>query len=236
MKPISDMLLVVHVPKTAGTSFRKALDKYFGPDMVVRDYGLNEEATSEVVWDHLYASEEPEPIGELVQAISDSGKKVLIGHIPARKYADYFEPQNIIAFMRDPLIRTCSEFMHRMRNDSYEGSFCDFMDEDSISNIQTRFLKSMPEESIIGLTEQYRESLMYINKTFQLKLSTLKRNIDKKGGGQKFAEGLLRHELELFNKLNGEDIELYRRATERFAMLDIPESTGKRFFKWLNGR
>lgn len=236
MGPISDMLLVVHVPKTAGTSFREALDNYFGPDKVVRDYGHNVEATTEVVRNHLYANGEPKPIGDLLQVISDDSKKVLIGHFPARKYADYFEPQNIIGFMRDPLIRACSEYMHHMRNDSYEGSFCEFMDEDGIRNIQTRFLEGMPEESIIGLTEQYRESLMYINKTFQLKLSPLKRNIDRKGGGQKFAKSLSQHELELFNKLNEKDLELYRCATERFARLDIPETTGKRFFKWLNGR
>lgn len=230
------MWLVVHVPKTAGTSFRQALERYFGPDKVIRDYGHNEKATTEVVRNHLYSTERPKPISQLVQVISDSSKKVLVGHFPVSKYSDYFEPQNIISFMRDPLIRTCSEYMHRMRNASYEGSFCDFIREPGIENIQSRFLVGMPEESTIGLTEQYRESLMYINESFQFKLSTLKRNVDRKGGGQRFAESLLRHEMELFHELNKEDLELYERSTQRFDTLDIPKTKRMRFMKRWNDR
>jgi len=225
------MWLVVHVPKTAGTSFRHALERYFGSKKIVCDYGYNEKATTGVVRDHLYSAGEPKPIGELVQTLSDGSSKVLVGHFPVRKYADYFVPQNIIGFMRDPLIRTCSEYMHRIRNASYDGSFSDFMREPSIKNIQTRFLVGMPEEAMIGLTEQYHESLLYINQSFQFKLSTLKRNVDRKGGGQKFAESLSRHELELFHELNMEDIELYKRATQRFDTLDIPRTMGMRLMK-----
>ena len=49
----SDMWLVVHVPKTAGTSFRWALDKCFGESNVVRDYGRKADATSDVVRERL---------------------------------------------------------------------------------------------------------------------------------------------------------------------------------------
>ncbi len=230
------MWLVVHVPKTAGTSFRQALERYFGPDKVIRDYGRNAEATTDVVRDHLYSTGKPKPLSELVQVIADSSNKVLIGHFPVRKYANYFAPENIISFVRDPLTRTCSEYVHRMRNASFEGSFCDFMSEPGVKNIQSRFLEGIPEESMIGLTEQYCESLLYINESFQFKLNTLKRNVDRKGGGQKFAENLSRPERELFHKLNKEDLELYKCATQRFDSFDISPSTGLRFFKWLNGK
>lgn len=226
------MLLVVHVPKTAGTSFRRALEKYFGPDNIVRDYGHNLEATTEIVRNHLYGPEEFKPKSELVETISAGSNKVLIGHFPVSKYVDYFEPQNIIGFMRDPLIRTCSEFMHRKRNNTYDGSFSEFMHEDNIQNIQVRYLSGMPEGSMIGLTERYSESLRYINKVLQIGLSDQKYNIDKKGGGQKFAERLSQHELDLFKRLNKEELELYQYATERFDALEIPGTAATRLFDW----
>ena len=230
------MWLVVHVPKTAGTSFRQALERYFGPDKVIRDYGRNAEATTDVVRNHLYSDGKQKPLNELIQVISNNSRKVLVGHFPVRKYISYFEPENIISFVRDPLTRTCSEYMHRMKNSSFEGTFCDFMREPSIRNIQSRFLEGIPEESMIGLTEHYRESLMYINASFQFKLSTLKRNVDRKGGGQKFVENLSKQELGLFHKLNKKDIELYKRVKQRFDALDIPKHSGNRFINWLNGR
>jgi hypothetical protein len=233
MEPVSDMWLVVHVPKTAGTSFRQALEQYFGPDRVIRDYGRDAETTTKIVQDYLYRAEKPKSPAELVQAISDDSKKILVGHFPVRKYAGYFAPQNIICFVRDPLIRTCSEYLHRMRNSSFDGTFCDFISKPGIKNIQSRFLQGIPEESVIGLTEHYRESLIYINDFFKFKLNTLRRNVDRKGGGQKFAENLSKHELDLFYKLNEKDQKLYDNALHGFSALDIQKSTFGRFLSLL---
>jgi len=230
------MWLVVHVPKTAGTSFRHALEQYFGPDNVIRDYGRNAAATTEVVRNHLYKPGQARPLDELVQELSGCSRKVLVGHFPASKYGEFFEPQKMISFVRDPLIRTCSEFMHRKRNTTFDGSFSEFISTSSMINVQSRFLRGIPVESMVGLTERYCESLKYINETFQLELRAMKRNIGKKGGGQKLAENLSGHELELFHKLNGEDLELYKSATQRFDDLKIPKSKGNQFMNWWNGR
>jgi len=232
MQPISDMWLVVHVPKTAGTSFRKALEKYYGPTRVIRDYGKNAEATTKVVKDHLYNDAGSKPLDELIEVISSSPAKVIVGHFPVRKYARYFRPENILTFVREPLVRTCSEYLHRIRNASYEGSFSDFMAKSSIRNIQSRFLQDVPEESFIGVTEKYRETLAYINDAFQMRLTALKRNVDRKGGGHKFAENLSRDELELFGELNKKDLALYKSATQRFDALDMPKTSGSRSINW----
>jgi len=230
---ISDMLLVVHVPKTAGTSFRQALEKYFGVAQVIRDYGPNAPATLEIVQNYLYRNEKPEQRSELVQAISENSAKVLIGHFSVQKYGRFFKQENIIGFVRDPLERTCSEYVHRMNNATFEGSFSDFINEPGVVNIQSRYLQGISEKSLIGLTEKYSESLMVINDSFQLKLSTLNRNIDKAGGGKKFATSLSKQELDLFYTLNEEDMVLYRAAAQRFNALDIPEEVGNRFVNWL---
>ena len=234
MQPISDMWLVVHVPKTAGTSFRQALEKHFGPTRVIRDYGKNAEATTEVVREHLYNDADSKSLDELIEVISNSPAKVLVGHFPVRKYARFFQEKNILTFVRDPLVRTCSEYLHRSRNASYKRSFSDFVAESSIRNIQSRFLQGVPDGSFIGVTEKYRESLAYINDSFQMRLTAMRRNVDKKGGGHRFAENLSRGELELFGELNKNDLALYKRATQRFDALDIPETLGLRFINWWN--
>jgi len=230
------MWLVVHVPKTAGTSFRHALEQFFGPDNVILDYGRNAAATTEIVRNHLYKPAQAKPLNELVQELSGRSKKVLIGHFPVSKYVDFFEPKNIISFVRDPLIRTCSEYMHRRRNASFEGSFCDFISASNMINIQSRFLQGIPVESVVGLTEQYCESLMYINEAFQLELRVMKRNVGKKGGGQKFAENLSNHELEFFRELNEKDLKLYLCATQRFNALKRPKSKGNQLMNWWKDR
>ena len=42
-----DSFVFVHIPKTAGTSFRLGADQYFGEKMVCRDYGPKAPETSE---------------------------------------------------------------------------------------------------------------------------------------------------------------------------------------------
>ena len=76
----SDMWLVVHTPKTAGTSFREALEKHFGKSRIVRDYGPKAGETSDVVREHLYSGDELEPgfdacVGHGVSAAETSGAR-----------------------------------------------------------------------------------------------------------------------------------------------------------------
>ena len=40
-------IIYLHIPKTAGTSFRMSAEQYFGPDQVLNDYGEESPNTSE---------------------------------------------------------------------------------------------------------------------------------------------------------------------------------------------
>ena len=217
----NDMWLVVHTPKTAGTSLRWALEKYFGKSKVMRDYGPHGKATSSVVREHLYSGDESKGPQELVSELSRQSKRILIGHFPLQKYADYFEAQNIITFVRDPLVRLCSEYLHRAKNKTFIGSFSEFLQKPGYNNLQSRLLSGVSRQTFIGVTEQFRESLQYINRMTQWNLVTRKKNAGTRGGGQAFAENLSVQELELFSKMNAEDEKLYRFAARRFAALGI---------------
>jgi hypothetical protein len=220
-----ELWLVVHMPKTAGTSFRWALEKYFGASNVIRDYGPHSQVTDEVVRKHLYGGDESKGPESLVAEISIEKKKVLIGHFPLQKYADYFDARNIITFVRDPLVRLCSEYLHRAKNETFTGTFSEFLEKPGYQNLQSRFLKGAPDDTFIGITEQYAETLKCINRAVHWNLAIRKKNVGRRGGGREFAGNLSVHDLDLFYKMNTEDVELYRLATRRFADLCIYRPT-----------
>ena len=215
------MWLVVHTPKTAGTSLRWALEKYFGKLNIIRDYGPHSNVTADIVREHLYSGDESKGPESLVAEVSSEKKKALIGHFPFQRYADCFEAQRIITFVRDPLVRMCSEYLHRIKDKSFTGSFSEFLQRPVYQNLQSRFLQGVSEDTFIGITEKYPESLQHINHIAQWSLATRKKNVGRRGGGQKFAETLSVHESDLFYKMNAEDAELYRVATERFSALGV---------------
>jgi hypothetical protein len=215
----TDMWLVVHTPKTAGTSLRWALEKYFGKSKIIRDYGPHADATSDVVRKHLYSGDDSKGPQSLIMEISSDTNWILVGHFPLQRYGDFFEAKNIITFVRDPLVRTCSEYLHRKKNETFTGTFSEFLPRPGYRNLQSRFLKGVSEDTFIGITEHYAESLQHINRIADWNLSTRKKNVGRRGGGKKFAGKLSAHELNLFYKMNAEDEELYQFATRRFAAL-----------------
>lgn len=215
----NDMWLVVHTPKTAGTSLRWALQKYFGKSNIICDYGPQSDATSDVVRKHLYSGDDSKGPGSLITEISADTNRVLIGHFHLSKYGDYFETQNIITFVRDPLVRACSEYLHRIKQKTFTGTFSEFLQRPAFQNVQVRLLKGVSEDSFIGITEHYAESLQGINRIAGWNLSVRRKNVAWRGGGQKFAEKLSADEVDMFYKINAKDEELYQFAKRRFATL-----------------
>jgi len=214
------MWLFVHTPKTAGTSLRWALDKYFGKQNVVCDYGPQGDATSDIVREHLYSEDDLKGPATLVAAIANQNKKILTGHFRLQKYADNFEAQNIITFIREPLVRMCSEYLHRKNNKTFIGTFSDFVRKPGFQNTQSRYLGGISKQSFIGVTEQYGESLQQLNHLAHWKLSTRKKNVGWRGGGRKFAESLSKQESDLFYRMNAEDVALYQSVTRRFTTFE----------------
>jgi hypothetical protein len=225
------MWLVLHIPKTAGTSLRWALDKYFGKSEVIRDYGPDAPATSDIVREYLYSGDESKGPGRLVSRISNDSKKVLIGHFQLKKYADFFETRNIMTFVRDPLVRMCSEYLHRKEHGKFSGSFSEFIQVPGYQNVQLGYLDSVSERVFVGITEHYDESLRYVNHATGWNLVNLKRNVRQNGGGRKFAENLSVHELELFYRMNAADMDMYKSVTRQFDALEKPDVKGKSFFQ-----
>lgn len=227
------MWLVLHIPKTAGTSLRWALDKYFGKSDVIRDYGPGAPATSDIVREYLYSGNVSTGPADLVSRVSNDSKKILIGHFHLGKYSGFIEPEKTIAFVRDPLVRICSEYLHKKEYGNYTGTFSEFIQIPGYQNVQLGYLDNSSKGTFIGITEQYSDSLLHINQMTGWNLTNLKKNVRQLGGGQKFAENLSVHELDLFYRMNATDMEMYKSATRQFAALEKPVQKNQSFFKWM---
>lgn len=214
-------LFFVHVPKTAGTSFRKAAETFFGVEAVAYDYALHAEETSAGVRQWMYV--EKDPLG-FYQHLAASSTQFLSGHVPAGKYVHLFGVRQTVTFLRDPLQRVVSEYYHFVRHNGYEGDLPSFYRKPQFINRQTKLLQGVPLRAIgfVGLNEVYDASLEMLNYGFGIKLASVEMNMGR-------ADKTLGYELpkaqqEEITALNKEDIRLYRRAKrlleERKALFD----------------
>jgi hypothetical protein len=218
---VHDMLLIIHIPKTAGTSLRVSLQKEYGPLRMALDYWDQSEVTSSIVHRYLYQDDAPLGTKELVKDLRAAGCRAIMGHYPFSKYGEFFLPNETIAFVRQPLVRSCSEYLHKRRHGKFAGTFSEFIVDPVNQNIQTRLLEGCRRESFIGITERYIDSLEILNKRFDLQIKARKENRARRGGGKRFAKSLDQATVDRYCALNQLDINLYRESLNKLEELKL---------------
>ena len=205
--PVSNQkLFFIHIPKTAGTSFRTSFEE---STFTYKDYGKNSSSSSDDIKRYVY---ELSDLYGFKKRFNEHQSLWITGHVNLLKYIDFVPVSNTITFVREPLQQVLSHYNHYVRYHGFTGDLSAFLDKPYAKNLQSRHLNFMPISLIgcLGITESYDQSLTLINQQFNLDLLSEKTNINN---NKHFTDKSLDDALnDKFIKSNSKDIAMYQEA------------------------
>lgn len=187
-----------------------ALTKCCGEESVALDYGRDSPVTSRIVKRIIYGENRYRPKRRLMRALRNRQYEVLAGHFPYTTYGKFFAPEEVVCFIREPLCRAASEYLHDQRNKGYEGSFEEYIELRRNQNVQSTYLSGLPDDAFVGITEHYRESIDMLARRLRIPLRVARRNTAPRGGAKRFVRSIPPKLGSRFYELNTEDSNLYR--------------------------
>lgn len=237
--PAHPMLYVsVHIPKTAGTSFAKALGQAFSADELFLDYrhardhaGIAAQGISAVETHRAWLS--PSWLDLVRRYRQDLNAmpntcRLVHGHFPARKYHRFmtWRVPSYITWVRDPFARAISNYFYWQTFDPHtvpdplvrtvlsEGwSLEDFLFHPALRDYQSQFLRGLPWHKIdfIGVVERFPQDLERLSKMIGRPLDVFMENTGPVSGAGETHGGLRTR----FMEFHQVDAALYRFAVER---------------------
>lgn len=208
------LLISLHLPKTAGSSFRRFLDDLYGDTLRA-----------------LYAEHETAP--HLVGSVDLAADlRCLHGHFQADAFLDRLPGARLVTWMRHPVERVVSSYFQFLRHPKsvaesdfnrrfFENgwSLMEFARLPEIRRQIRWYLNAVPLESFffIGLTERYADSIRLfchlLGQPGPAALETVNLNPEKAPGERYALPAAQRSELE---GLYAEELVLYRHVEARF--------------------
>jgi hypothetical protein len=203
---MSETYLFVHIPKTAGTSFRVAVQQVF-EDRVAYDYAKTPD-TSAIVRQHVY---EKRDLTALQRALESDRVVMLGGHVHYERYASIFPSERVITFVREPLSRVLSEHRHARRHNGFDGDLLEFASRPRNRNLQTSMLRGveLDQAALVGVTERYGDSLTVLESRIGWGIPELVRNINPERTELALSYPMTAEEEEQLREYNQQDLELY---------------------------
>jgi hypothetical protein len=214
------MIISVHLPKTAGSSFQISLDQHFAKKLLLdyTDLPINTPPFERNRRALISGVRNTEMIF--------SGIECIHGHFMPVKYLllNTIHPLTFVTWMRNPVERVISHFYF------WEKTYCSnspplhkriieekwtlekFCLSDEVRNLYHQFLWGFPLHNFdfIGITEHYEYDFMYFSHFFlHQNLTAHKVNINKNRKGDYPISKTLRRQIESFHML---DMELYHIA------------------------
>jgi hypothetical protein len=211
-------LFFLHIPKTAGQSFRKAAIEFFGKDAVFLLYGKDKRKTTPLVYDIYYQDDklsEEEKFTKISDAMIEHKIQFFSSHASATLLPS-FNPKESIVFFREPISRILSHYNYAIKKGHFCGTLEDFIEDPHYQNIQSALLCGMDinEIGFIGITEEYKKSIELFNKMFNVRFKVFQKNKMYTFFGYKNKKNIddkLKQKIELYNQ---QDFILYKKALE----------------------
>ncbi len=230
-------IISVHVPKTAGTTFRNVLEQVYGKQGVILDY----------------PGEHRKRFRNQLQARKDK-IKVIHGHFDIKKYEKDFPQAKKIAWIRHPIHRLISHYffwlkmpINQIRESSHkllvekQIGILEFSGLPDIKNLTVRFLnnRKIHDFYFIGIQEYFYEDILEIKERlgwpdFDIEYT----NKNPASDYQKLVQEILEDSILLgkLEEINSEDMEFYREALkhreERKKILKLERKNGS--YDYLN--
>jgi len=220
---VRTVLVFVHVPRTAGTTFTGILERLYGRDAMLELYGSGP--------------------GEALEALGPeraAGIRVVVGHVAYGVHEELPWPCRYVTFLRDPVDRIVSHHRYvRSRPDHYlheaaaRMSLAEYVESCGPyepNNDQTRLWAGVergPSEpemlpvakgnlagAVVGLTHRFDASIVLMRRLLGWRLPFyVPRNVTGRGSDEADLEPEVR---DLIVARNALDVELFSFAAERF--------------------
>ena len=206
-------ILFIHIPKTAGTSFRIAAEEYYHKDNILYDYSPHFKETSKSVIEMVYENQDYYKLYEYIRKLDNS---FFSGHFHANKYNSLYDTLNVVSFVRNPVEQVLSHYNHHKNFNGYDKDFSSFIKEQRFRNIQSKALGDKPIDfyGFLGLTEEYKMSIEMFNALYDTKLKYKHINVKRKNSLN--IEEIDDDILKLVVRLNEKDVELYGAVKKQF--------------------
>jgi len=171
------LVMFVHIPKTAGTSFKDAAIKYVGDSLVAKHYGGGSLESTPWIIENLSDNKD---YPALYRRLIVEKFQFFIGHMHAMPAALVVPIRQVATIMRSPTEQVLSHYNHHVRWLDYKGSVSDYINSKAFKNIQSRMLAPLPISLIgfIGITEDYNNSIDIFNRMYGYKFNALKSNVN----------------------------------------------------------
>lgn len=211
-------VVILHIPKTAGTSLRRMIQEHYQPEDIFYIYGEDSKYTTFEDFRKLTPEEK-------------ATYRIFMGHIPFNQKLFAGLDPLYVTMLRDPVERILSYYHHVMQREEWKGrelsllKYIETSDDKQLSDHQVRMLTGYPGKPVdgnqlatainnlqkhfllVGTTEYFKETAESLCNCLGIEQTTIFR--ENISAGRKPQDYYSKYEIGKIRELNQFDLKLY---------------------------